>query len=92
MCPYNQRIATLKISLQVYHKVRQIVGPLLFDFSINDIFFFIESSSIHNFADDNTVAAWANAISDLINKLQSDSNIAIDWFKMNKIIVNPNKF
>ena len=69
-----------------------IVGPLLFDFSINDLFFFIESSSIHNFADDNTLAAWANTISDLINKLESDSNIAIEWFKMNKMIVNPNKF
>ena len=69
-----------------------IVGPLLFDFSINDLFFFIESSSIHNFADDNTLSALANTISDLINKLESDSNIAIEWFKMNKMIVNPDKF
>ena len=66
-----------------------IVGPLLFDFSINDLFFFIESSSIHNFADDNTLSAWANTISDLINKLESDSNIAIEWFKVNKMMVNP---
>ena len=66
-----------------------IVGPLLFDFSSNDHFFFIESSSIHN---DNTLSAWANTISDLINKLESDSNIAIEWFKMNKMIVNPDKF
>ena len=68
-----------------------IVGPLLFDFSINGLFFFIESSSIHNFADDNTLSAWANTISDLINKLESDSNIATEWFKMNKTIANPNK-
>ena len=69
-----------------------IVGPLVFDFSISDLFFFIESSSIHNFADDNTLSAWANTISDLINKLGSDSNITIEWFKMNKMIVNPDKF
>ena len=69
-----------------------IVGPLLFDFSINDLFFFIESSSIYHFAHDNTLAARANTISDLINKLESDSNVAIEWFKMNKIIVNPDKF
>ena len=31
-------------------------------------------------------------ISDLINKLDSDSNIATEWFKMNKMIVNPDKF
>ena len=69
-----------------------IVGPLLFDFSINDLFFFIESFSIHNFADNNALSAWANTISELINKLQPDSNIAIEWFKMNKMIVNPDKF
>ena len=34
-------------------------------------------------------SAWANTISDLINKLESDGNIAIAWFKMNKIIANP---
>ena len=69
-----------------------IAGSLLFDFPINDLFFFIESSSIHNFTDDNTLSAWANTISDLINKFESDSNIAIEWFKMNKMIVNPDKF
>ena len=75
-----------------------IVGPLLFDFSINDLFFFIESSSIHSFTDDNTISdddtisGWANAISDLINKLESDSNIALEWFKINKMMVKPNKF
>ena len=66
-----------------------IVGPLLFDFSVNNLFFFVGSSSIHTFADDNTFSPWANTISDLIN---TDSNIAIDWFKMNKMIVNPDKF
>ena len=69
-----------------------IVGPLLFDFSINEFFLFIESSSIHNFAGDNTISTWVNTIPDLINKLESDSNITIEWFKMNKMIVNSDKF
>ena len=47
-----------------------IVGPLLFDFSINDPFFFIECSSIHNFADDNTLSTWGNKISDLLKKIR----------------------
>ena len=67
-----------------------IVDPLLFDFSIKTLFFFIECSSIHNFADDNTLSARANT--DLINTLEPDSNVAIEWFKMNKMMVNPNKF
>ena len=53
-----------------------IVGPLLFNFSINDFFSFIES--IQNFTDYDTHLAWTNTISDLINKLEADSNIAIE--------------
>ena len=68
------------------------VGPLLFDFTKKTTFLFIGSSSVHNFADDNTLSAWANTISDLISKSDSDSNIAIAWLKMNKRIVNSDKF
>ena len=32
-----------------------ILGPLIFNMFINDIFFFIEESEICNFADDNTL-------------------------------------
>ena len=32
-----------------------VLGPLLFNIFINDIFFFIEKSEICNFADDNTL-------------------------------------
>ena len=91
MCPCNNTYSNFE---NIITGVPQgsIVGPLLFDFSINDLFFFFEFSSIHNFADDNILSAWANTISDLINKLQSDSNINIEWFEMNKMIVNPDKF
>ena len=30
-----------------------ILGPILFNFSINDLFFFIDIASMHNFTDDN---------------------------------------
>ena len=35
-----------------------ILGPILFNLSINDLFFFIEMASMHNFADDNTLSTW----------------------------------
>ena len=91
MCPYKQHISNFENIITVVPQ-GSIVDPLLFDFSINDHFFFIESSSIHNFTDDNTLSAWEKTISDLMNKLKSDSNIAIEWFKMNTMIVNPDKF
>ena len=60
--------------------------------SINDLLFFIEIASMHNFADDNTLSAWAEKVSKLINTLESESNIAIDWFTKNEMIINPDKF
>ena len=48
--------------------------------------------SLHNFADDNTLSAFAETILELIDILQSGSEIVIDWFKNNKMIVNPDKF
>ena len=55
-------------------------------------FFFIKIASIHNFSDDNTLPAWGETLSKLIGTLESESNIAIDWFKKNKMIINPDKF
>ena len=40
-----------------------ILGPILFNLSINDLFFFIEIASMHNFADDNTLSVWGQTLS-----------------------------
>ncbi len=53
---------------------------------------FIEKSDIVNFADDNTISAFADTIPDLIRILESESDVAIKWFEMNEMIVNPDKF
>ena len=69
-----------------------ILGPVFFNLSINDLFFFIEKASMHNFADDNTLSAWGETVSKLIDTLESESNIAIDWFTKNEVIINSDKF
>jgi hypothetical protein len=33
-----------------------ILGPVLFNIFINDIFYFISDSSLYNYADDNTLS------------------------------------
>ena len=48
--------------------------------------------SLHNFGGGNTLSAFAETILELIDVLQSGSEIVIDWFKNNKMIVNPDKF
>ena len=69
-----------------------ILGPVFFNLSINDLFFFIEKVSMHNFADDNTLSAWGETVSKLIDTLELESNIAIDWLTKNEMIINPDKF
>ena len=45
-----------------------------------------------NFSDDSTISAAENTVEKPISALEQDSQAAIDWFKINEIIVNPDKF
>ena len=47
---------------------------------------------MHNFADDNTLSAWGETVSKLIDTLELETNIAIDCFTKNEMIINPDKF
>ena len=69
-----------------------ILGPILFNLFINDLFLWIENASLHNFADDNTLSAFATSIRELKDILEKESEIAIKWFKDNGMSVNPEKF
>ena len=68
-----------------------ILGPILFSLSINDLFFFVVLASLHNFADDNALSAFATTVSELI-KIESESEVVMDWFKINTMVVNPDRF
>ena len=52
-------------------------------------YYFIKNANINIFADDNTLTTFAHNVQTLILVLESESNIAIDWFGTNKAIVNP---
>ena len=51
-----------------------------------------EKFSLNNFADDNTLEAHTSSVKELVNSLEKDSQNAIDWFKINYMIANPDKF
>ena len=53
---------------------------------------FTKDVKLPNFVGDNTIYAARNSIEELIKVLDKESKIAIDWFKMNDVIVNPDKF
>ena len=69
-----------------------ILGPILFNLFINDLFLFIDEVELANFADDNTIYTARKSVEELIKILEKESKTAIDWFKMNDMIVNPEKF
>ena len=58
-----------------------ILGSILFNLSINDLFFFVVLASLYNFADGNALSAFATTVSELIKRLESESEVVIDWFK-----------
>jgi hypothetical protein len=49
-------------------------------------------SDIFNYADDNTISAHSESIPELLKILETESEVAINWFKSNDMIVNPDKF
>ena len=68
-----------------------ILGPLLFNIYINDIFYFMEVITITNFADDNTLYICNKSIDLVISKLVKDSNNLGQWFKANYLKSNEDK-
>ena len=71
---------------------RSILGPVLFNIFINDIFLFVQNSTIYNYADDNTVSYFDYDINKVVNTLEADSLKLINWFSINLMKANPDKF
>ena len=70
---------------------RPILEMILFNLSINDLFLFVTLASLYNFADDNTLSAFATIGSELIAMLEPESEVVLDWSKKYKMVVNSDK-
>ena len=69
-----------------------VLGPLLFNIFINDLFFTDLESEICNFADDTTIYACDTSIDAVTIKLKDDLQKLLDWFKNKGMCANPAKF
>ena len=47
---------------------------------------------LHDFVDDNTIAVNYKNQNDLFHTLKKESESAVDWFRNNNIISNPNRY
>ena len=68
-----------------------ILGPLLFNIDLIDLFFECDDSEIASYADDTTPYSCANDIPSVIKQLQSVASKLFSWFTNNHMKVNPGK-
>ena len=69
-----------------------IPGPFLFNIFLNDMFKFIKKADLVNYADDNTINVIEPSQQLVVQTLQAESQVAIEWFTHNDMLANPNKF
>ena len=70
-----------------------ILGPLLFNVFINDIYYFLQNMCVlYNYADDNNIGYSHSDLDTLLHRLENCGSVAIKWFKSNDMEANPSKF
>ena len=72
---------------ELLHMVTQesVLGPLLFNTYLNDLFYLTESTEICHFADDSTFNACDKDLNSLIKRLERGRLLAIEWFQNNNM-------
>ena len=69
-----------------------ILGSLLFNIYICDVFYDIDDCDIVSYADDNTPYASSSNLDALINKLEESTNNLFQWFRNNHMKANADKY
>ena len=69
-----------------------ILGPLIFNIFLNDIFYFATESDLYNYADDNCVSVSHTEMNVLSSYLQSETQSMVKWFTDNSMRANAGKF
>ena len=68
-----------------------VLGPILFNIYINDMFFQFVNAHVCNFADDTTLTACNINMKDLLHELEDNTLSAIIWFENNYMKLNQSK-
>ena len=65
-----------------------MLGPLLFNIFINDLFLMKLNSEICNFADDNTIYLCGKDLNEIVTNLEIDLSRLLKWFAKNGMVAN----
>ena len=69
-----------------------ILGPLLFNIFLCDLFLFVSDIGIANYADDNTPHATDKHLETVLKDLEQVSDTLLKWFTDNLLKANPEKY
>ena len=69
-----------------------ILGPILFNLFLNDLFLIFHDKKICNFADDNTPYVCGPNLNSVISELDTTVSLIIEWCDLNSLVANPAKF
>ena len=90
---WNQRVKvnrTYSIWKDIFYGVPQgsILGPLLFNIHLCDLFYFPENTDIASYADDNTLYSAEKNRETVINTIETSSQVLLHWFSDNFMKAN----
>ena len=68
-----------------------ILGLLLYNIFLNDLFLFVENSDLSNYADNNTLYSSGNDLEKVKQTLRQDFEIITKWFYENYMVFNSGK-
>ena len=68
-----------------------VLGPLLFNIYLNDLFMFVTDCKICNYADDTTIYVCDGNHENVINKLETETLLISEWCRNNYMKLNDDK-
>jgi retron-type reverse transcriptase len=68
-----------------------VISPLLFLLYISDIENWIQSASVHGYADDTTLTMSSHDMTSLLEGLEDEAGRVLQYMAVNKLVANPKK-
>ena len=79
------------VNITIRTLLGSVLGPLLFNIFINDLFLAVGDHDLCNFVDDNTLYKYRRSLDEAQCEIENHSTMIINWFEINGMKMNPEK-